>query len=103
MTCSRERVWFYLTRKNWHSQRRRLAFIRSLYWVVIRGYETEICSRHGGPVGLVYHVPDALWAQHAGFHGPGGLLCPQCFSDLYGSQGGFLRWTCATDDEVMHG
>lgn len=102
-------------RKNWHPQAKRLARLRSLYWVLVRGHYCEICGVCGGPVRLVFHVPDALWERFCGFTGsrrsPGGeaaygVLCPACFDDLHKASSGrgeYLRWTCSSDDEVMVG
>lgn len=103
------------TKKGWHPQHKRLARLRCLYWTVIRYHETEICAICGGPVRLVFHVPDEIWAKVTGYgarHPSGeaapGILCPPCVDDLYEKAtprgaAGFLRWTCATDDSVMEG
>jgi hypothetical protein len=93
---------------------RRLARLRALYWVLVRGHDTEICARHGGPVSLVFHVPDLLWDTYSGFpnaeRSPGGeagagVLCVQCFTDLYKEAGGptYLRWACREDDVEQAG
>lgn len=89
---------------------RRLARARHLYWVLVRGWDSEICGRCGGPVRVVFHAPDAIWetvtglARSPGGEAAGGILCVPCVDDLYGtSAGGFLRWTCAADDSVMVG
>jgi hypothetical protein len=87
---------------------KRLAKMRLLYWLLIRRYETELCQRCGGPVRLVFHVPDAIWEAVTGFaRSPGGecgagVLCPACVDELYDGLT-FLRWTCALDDTVMTG
>lgn len=88
----------------------RMAMLRTLYWWIIRRYETELCQHCGRPVRLVYHAPDAIWeavtgrARHPDGHAAPGILCPRCLSDLAKKRGlPFLRWTCATDDSVMAG
>lgn len=92
--------WWAARRKNWHPHRRRLARLRALYWFLIRGHETEICCRHGGPVSVVFHVPDELWIRHSGFpNAPSGVLCVPCFDDLHSESGtGYLEWTCEVAD-----
>lgn len=98
-------------RKFWHPRRQRLARIRLLYWVLIRRHETEICAMCGGPVRVVFHVPDAIWEAATGYGGrrpdgesAPGVLCIPCVSDLAEDAGlPFLRWTCATDDSVLRG
>lgn len=88
----------------------RAAMWRGLYWWIIRQYETELCQHCGRPVRIVYHAPNALWEavtgrvrQPDGTAAPG-ILCPSCFDDLAEAKGlPYLRWTCATSDEVMHG
>jgi hypothetical protein len=97
------------TKKGWHPKAKRLARLRCLYWTLIRLHNTEICACCGGPVGLVYHAPDAIWEAATGYGGrsPGGesahgVLCPQCLSQLAKEAGlPFLRWTCAIDDSVL--
>lgn len=90
----------------------RTARLRLFWWHVVRRYESELCQRCGGPVRLVFHVPDALWEQiTGGSRSPGGeaapgVLCPPCVDELATQRlgrGGFLRWTCAADDTVMRG
>jgi hypothetical protein len=101
----------FVRRKHWHPTALRLARLRWLYWVLIRGWDSEICGRCGGPVKVVFHVPDAIWEAVTGYGGrsPGGesapgILCVPCVDDLAEEAGlPFLRWTCATDDSVMVG
>ena len=102
--------WAFLW-KTWHPDRKRLARWRALYWWIVRRYETEICARCGGPVRVVFHVPDKIWEAVTGYGGRApdgesapGILCPACVDDLAAAAGlPFLRWTCATDDSVMRG
>jgi hypothetical protein len=93
---------------------KRMAPLRALYWTLIRFYDTEICQHCGGPVGVVFHVPDELWefvtgnARHPDGHAAPGVLCPYCFDELFEAKAprgerGYLRWTCATEDSVMFG
>jgi len=101
----------FLRRKTWHPTRLRFAVLRYLYWTLIRGYECETCRRCGGPVRVVFHVPDGIWETVTGYgpRSPGGesapgVLCPPCVSDLAKQAGlPFLRWTCATDDSGLRG
>jgi hypothetical protein len=102
--------WKWLFERNWHLSHKRLARLRAAYWWVIRLYPTEICKCCGAPVNLVFHVPDAIWAQVTGYgeRSPGGesapgILCPNCVNDLAQDMGIFLRWTCTTDDSVLVG
>lgn len=88
----------------------RTARFRLFYWCVLHQYESELCQRCGGPVRLVFHVPDAIWERITGHaRSPGGeaapgVLCPQCVDVLAEEVGlPFLRWTCTTDDSVMRG
>lgn len=83
-------------RKGWHPRVRRLARVRSLYWTLVRGHETEICGRCGGPVRLVFHAPDALWLRYCGTNQPPhGVLCPACFCGLVVDDGGRTPfWSC---------
>lgn len=91
-----QRVRWTIRRKGWHPNRRKLARLRATYWVLIRNYETEICARCGGPVRLVYHVPDELWMRYCGFpNPPWGVLCPGCFADLAEESGTWMAWECA--------
>ena len=86
------------------------ARFRARYWIYVRRYETELCQHCGRPVRLVYHAPDWSWeavtghARHPSGEAAPGVLCPRCLDDL-ADEGGlpYLRWTCATTDEVMHG
>lgn len=85
------------------------AMLRGIYWRLVRRYETELCQHCGRPVLLVYHAPDAIWeavtglARHPDGHAAPGILCPVCFDDLAEAKGlPYLRWTCATSDEVLH-
>lgn len=101
---------FSFMRKPWHPGCRRLARLRALYWVLLRGHDTEICHYCGGPVRVVFHVPDAIWGAVTGkARTPGGeaalgILCVPCVDDLALNAGlPFLRWTCATDDTPMRG
>ena len=100
-------------RKGWHRRSRRLARLRALYWVLVRGHDSEICARCGGPVRVVFHVPDAIWEAASGFlnaaRSPGGesgagVLCIPCVDDLAHEAGLMvLIWTCSFDDSVMVG
>lgn len=88
----------------------RAATMRCLYWWIVRRWETELCQHCGRPVRIVYHAPDAIWeavtgrARHPDGHAAPGILCPPCFDDLAEAKGlPYLRWTCATSDEVMYG
>jgi hypothetical protein len=102
----------WVFQKHWHPERKRLACLRAL-WLILTGYETEICGRCGGRVGVVFHVPDELWARYSGFPGaarsPGGeagvgVLCVPCIDELVSAgSGSFPRWACALDDSVMVG
>jgi hypothetical protein len=83
---------------------------RARYWIFGRRYKTELCRHCGRPVRLVYHAPDWIWeavtglARHPDGEAAPGILCPRCFDDLAEAKGlPFLRWTCATSDEVMYG
>jgi hypothetical protein len=88
-------LWVF-RRKRWHPDVRKLAQLRALYWVVIRRHPTEICGRCGGPVGMVFHVPDALWVAHCGTRQPPhGVLCMRCFDTLAERHGVGLYWSCA--------
>lgn len=88
----------------------RAAKWRALYWMILRRYKTELCQHCGRRVQLVYHAPDLIWeaatgrARHPDGEAASGILCPACLSDLAESVGlPYLRWTCATTDEVMCG
>jgi hypothetical protein len=104
--------WTFM-RKHWHPGARRLARWRSLYWTLLRRWDSEICARCGSPVRVVFHVPDAIWECAAGFavtkRDPGGeaapgVLCVSCVTDLAREAGlPYLRWTCSTDDSGMVG
>lgn len=105
---------FSFMRKAWRQDARRLARVRALYWVLIRGWDSEICARCGGPVRVVFHAPDWIWEVVTGFarypsgEAAPGCLCVPCVDDLYDAavprgNHGFLRWTCAADDSVMTG
>jgi hypothetical protein len=86
------RCW---TLKGWHPEKRRLAHLRAFYWTVFRLHETELCCRCGGPVSVVFHVPDDLWMQHCGFpHAPHGVLCVRCITKLAKANGVSLFWSC---------
>lgn len=99
--------------KKWREDRKRLARLRALYWILVRNYETELCERCGRPVGIVYHAPDGLWelaTGHARFpdgQSALGVLCPKCLDDLVDQQiDGYLTWTCEianTSEEVDEG
>ena len=97
--------------KRWPSwDAKKLRRLRALYWWLIRNYETEICDRCGGRVGVVFHVPDAVWeavtglARFADGQAAGGCLCPECVDDLWNaSPRTYLRWTCSTTDEALVG
>jgi hypothetical protein len=102
----------FVRRKHWHPRARHLARVRWLYWVLIRGWDSEICGRCGGPVRVVFHVPDWIWERAAGFRGSnarspggesaGGVLCISCVDDLADDVGlPYLRWTCDTRDWPM--
>lgn len=99
-----------IRRRHWRADRKRLARLRSLYWILVRNYETEICQRCGGPVRVVFHAPDAIWqtvtghARYESGESAPGVLCPPCVDDLADEAGlPYLRWTCSTDDSVMRG
>jgi hypothetical protein len=88
----------------------RAAIWRGLYWMLVRRYQTELCQHCGRPVRLVYHAPDWIWeavtgrARHPDGEAASGILCPRCLDDLAGAKElPYLRWTCATTDEVMYG
>lgn len=96
------------TRKGWHPRHRRLARLRALYWVLVRGHDTEICARCGGRVHIVYIVPDEIWQAATGWvpyssgESAPGTLCPYCLDDLAREAGlPYLRWTCSTDDSAF--
>lgn len=102
---------FSFMRKAWMPGHRRLARLRALYWVLLRGHDTEICNYCGGPVGLVFHAPDAIWetvtgyARHPSGEAAPGVLCIPCVDFLYAraaprGEAGYLRWTCVTDDSI---
>jgi hypothetical protein len=83
-------------------RRRRLAWLRSLYWWLIRNYESEICDRCGGPVEVVFHAPDAIWELATGYprfpdgEAAPGCLCVACVDELVEPKiDGYLTWTCA--------
>jgi len=82
-------AWVF--RRHWHPKRRRFAHLRALWWIIVRRHETEICGLCGGPVGLVWHAPDALWWERSGFPTDAGVLCIRCFDE----QAGGLWWECA--------
>lgn len=103
---------FSFMRKARRADRRRFARLRALYWVLVRGWDTEICGRCGGPVRVVFHAPDWIWetvtghARSPGGEAAPGCLCIPCVDQLYAAavqrgDAGFLRWTCAADDSVM--
>lgn len=86
----------WVFRKHWHPDRRRLARLRALYWIVVRRHETEICGRCGGPVDFVFHVEDELWTSACGFpEAPSGVLCPKCFETLARQADLHPYWECA--------
>jgi hypothetical protein len=93
--------------KHWHPKHKRLARLRALYWTLIRLHETEICALCGGPVHIVFHVPDSIWEAVTGYGGrrdteaAPGVLCPPCVTDLARDAGLFLHWTCDTEDWPM--
>lgn len=77
--------------KNYHPQRKRLAKLRALYWILVRRWETEICGCCGGPVGVVWWCFDQpLWDQVNG--GYGGTLCIPCFDDLAKEHVSWIEW-----------
>ena len=99
--------WLVLARwpfqgKRWRADRRRLARLRALYWIIVRQHETELCERCGAPVRVVFHAPDDLWELATGYarfpdgEAAPGVLCPPCVDDLVEPQiDGYLTWTCA--------
>jgi len=96
--------------KKWRPDRKRLARLRAFYWIVVRNYETELCERCGGPVGVVFHAPDWIWELATGYarfpdgEAAPGCLCIKCVDDVVDPKlDTYLRWTCATSDEVMYG
>ena len=90
-------IWVF--RKTWHPNKRRLARLRALWWIVVRRHETEICGRCGGPVGVVFHVHDELWLRGCGFpDAPHGVLCPRCFDKLARQTGLRPNWECANGE-----
>lgn len=102
---------FSFMRKAWHTPHRRLARLRALYWVLIRGWDSEICGCCGGPVKVVFHTPDWIWETVTGYaryldgEAAPGCLCVPCVSDLYSAavprgDAGYLRWTCTADDSI---
>lgn len=64
------RLIFKLTGINAYLYARRsdnkMATLRTLYWWIIRRYETELCQHCGGPVRIVYHAPDEIWEAVTG-------------------------------------
>ena len=98
-------VWFYTQKFDNPAAR-----WRARYWIYVRRYKTELCQHCGRPVRLVYHAPDWIWeavtgkARHPSGESASGILCPRCLDDLADEAGlPYLRWTCATTDEVMYG
>lgn len=98
------RIQWALGHESWPAR------IRAAYWYIVRRYDSEVCQRCGRPVGVVFHVPDAVWevvTGHARFpdgEAAPGILCIRCVNELYAERAhDFLRWTCATDDTVMRG
>lgn len=79
----------------------RVAALRSLYWMLVRRYKTELCQHCGRPVRVVFHAPDYIWelatgcARHPDGHAAPGILCPPCVDELVGPKvDGYLTWTC---------
>lgn len=68
--------------------------MRRWYWIFVRRWETEICSRCGRPVARCtdswWQAPDALWLEVNG--GLGGVLCPPCFTKACRRAGYSVSW-----------
>jgi hypothetical protein len=93
------RSWRTARRKSWHPTAKRLARLRAVYWTLGRGHETEICSRCGGPVGVVFSAPEPLWLAHCHTkQPPHGVLCIKCLTDLARADGVYLYWSCAASE-----
>lgn len=79
-----------------------VAALRSLYWMLVRRYKTELCQHCGRPVRVVFHTPDEIWKiatgldPHPDGESAGGILCIPCVDELAESTitGGYLAWTC---------
>ena len=85
-------VWVF--RRHWHPEVRWYARPRALL-LILAGYETEICGRCGGKVGLVWHAPDELWWRLSGYPTDAGVLCERCFDERARREGEHLCWECA--------
>lgn len=91
--------------RRWHPDATLWSRLRAA-WLIVRGWETEICLRCGGKVGMVWHAPDPLWVELAGWGSGGGVLCLRCFDALAGPR--HLYWVCeegrwpTCEDECPH-
>lgn len=73
---------------------------RAAFWLVIRCWETEICSACGRPVGLVWWChDDFLWEKVTGNHKPagsresaGGIFCIPCFDKAAREVCPWIEW-----------
>jgi hypothetical protein len=86
-------LWVF--RRHWHPDKRPWARLRALL-LILSDYETEICGRCGGKVGMVWHAPDELWLAGNGMGRDAGVLCVRCFNLLAERSGLSLYWECAS-------
>jgi hypothetical protein len=68
------------------------ALVRAVWWLFVRGYESEICYDCGRPVATVWWAEGSLWSRLTGW-GEGGLLCMGCFARRAGRQSVALNWS----------
>lgn len=88
----KEGIHWVFMRKIWHKDAKKSAKLRALL-LVLKGYESEICTICGRAVEVVWWCEDnLLWEELTDYKNGGGVLCVRCFDDRASNKGIVLNW-----------
>lgn len=107
MTTTLQRLRYVFKTERFRS---RPAQARAFYWVVLRHWETEICTECGRPVRLVWWChDDFLWTRITGWaKTPGskeaaaGCLCIYCFDGMARELCAWIEWAPVNLRHLRH-